>query len=80
MGLLNGEYKGFSRRRFALGSVATAGAVAAATGLSACGGDEDKKKSTGEPQEIDDESSVSVLDDYKAQDFGLAAAQTWTLP
>lgn len=80
MGLLNGEYKGFSRRRFALGSVAAAGAVAAATGLSACGGDEDEKKSTGEPQEIDDESIVSVLDDYKAQDFGLAAAQTWTLP
>ena len=80
MGLLNGEYKGFSRRRFALGSVAAAGAVAAATGLSACGGDEDEKKPTGEPQEIDDESIVPVLDDYKAQDFGLAAAQTWILP
>ena len=69
---------GIARRALA-GATAATGAVLAAASLSACG-DDKQKKTTGEPQVVDDKNLVSVLDEYEQVDCPYSASQTWTLP
>lgn len=71
---------GVTRRKLAAGTVAVAGAAAAATALSGCSGTQSKLE--GEPQVVTDSSQVvNVLDgDYKSGDLGLTISDGWTLP
>ena len=77
MGLFGSQ--GITRRRLAKGAAATAGAIAAIT-LVGCS-DDDTKKTTGEPQVVNDDSKiVNVLDEYKKADTSIDPAKSWTLP
>ncbi|MDY2777470.1 MAG: hypothetical protein SOU51_03745 [Collinsella sp.] len=69
----------FSRRTFTAASAAAA--ALASISLAGCGEAATPKKSTGDPQVIEDDSLItSALEDYKGQDVGLFPVQSWTLP
>lgn len=79
MGLFG--HKGLTRRRFLGVSAATAAGAAALAAAGCSDGSDKEKKTSGEPQVVNDESNiVDALDEYKEADTGLSAAYTWTLP
>ena len=71
----------FSRRKFTLGSLAAAGATAAAITLSSCSSDE-RPEATGEPQVVTDDSQIiGVLDgDYAEAECPYQESASYTLP
>ena len=73
--------RSLSRRSFAIGSAAAAGAGMAAIALTSCSSSENHTQ-TGEPQVVTDSSLIiSVLDgDYEYTDATLTPSATWTLP
>lgn len=73
------DFRGITRRRFTLGSLAAASAGMAAITLSSC--TSDTNTDDGEPQVVTDESQiVDIINDYENVDTDLAASATYTLP
>lgn len=73
--------RSLSRRSFAIGSAAAAGAGMASIALTSCSSNENHTQ-TGEPQVVTDSSLIiNVLDgDYEYTDATLTPSATWTLP
>lgn len=75
------DYKGISRRRFALGSAAAGAAAMATAALSGCESKNKAKSTSGEPQVVDDSSQIiDALEEYEGKDTGLNPVQSWNLP
>lgn len=79
MGLLD-ALRNPSRRKFVVGSVAAGGALAAASALSGCGGN-DQGATENDPQVIeDDSSSIDILSEFSDAGAAPQPTATWTLP